>query len=55
MTATRVRIYQLYQDYCDRAGLVDFADLLLRAHELWLNNPSLLDHYRGRLTHLLVD
>ncbi len=55
MTATWVRIYQLYQDYCDRAGLVDFADLLLRAHELWLNNPSLLDHYRGRLTHLLVD
>ena len=55
MTATWVRIYQLYQDYCDRAGLVDFADLLLRAHELWLNNPSLLNHYRGRLTHLLVD
>jgi len=55
MTATWVRIYQLYQDYCDRAGLVDFAELLLRAHELWLNNPSLLDHYRGRLTHLLVD
>jgi len=55
MTATWVRIYQIYQDYCDRAGLVDFADLLLRAHELWLNNPSLLDHYRGRMTHLLVD
>lgn len=55
MTATWVRIYQLYQDYCNRAGLVDFAELLLRAHELWLNNPALLDHYRNRLTHLLVD
>ncbi len=55
MTATWVRIYQLYQDYCDRAGLVDFADLLLRAHELWLNNPSLLEHYRKRMSHLLVD
>jgi DNA helicase-2/ATP-dependent DNA helicase PcrA len=55
MTAQWVRIYEIYQAYCDRAGLVDFADLLLRAHELWLNNPTLLDHYRNRLSHLLVD
>jgi len=55
MTAQWVRIYEIYQSYCNRAGLVDFADLLLYAHELWLNNPSLLDHYRSRLTHLLVD
>jgi DNA helicase-2/ATP-dependent DNA helicase PcrA len=55
MTVQWLRIYALYQGYCDRAGLVDFADLLLRAHELWLNNPSLLDHYRNRLSHLLVD
>jgi len=55
MTAQWVKIYELYQTSCDRAGLVDFADLLLRAHELWLNHPSLLDHYRNRLTHLLVD
>ena len=55
MTAQWVRIYELYQASCDRAGLVDFADLLLRAHELWLNDPSLLDHYRKRLSHLLVD
>jgi DNA helicase-2/ATP-dependent DNA helicase PcrA len=55
VTAQWVRIYEIYQAYCDRAGLVDFADLLLRAHELWLNNPGLLDHYRNRLTHLLVD
>jgi len=55
MTAQWVRIYEIYQAYCNRAGLVDFADLLLCAHELWLNNPTLLDHYRGRLTHLLID
>lgn len=55
ITATWVRIYQLYQAYCERSGLVDFADLLLRAHELWLNDPGLLQHYRQRLTYLLVD
>jgi DNA helicase-2/ATP-dependent DNA helicase PcrA len=55
MTAQWVRIYELYQAYCDRAGLVDFAELLLRAHELWLNDPTLLDHYQRRLSHLLVD
>jgi DNA helicase-2/ATP-dependent DNA helicase PcrA len=55
VTAQWVRIYELYQANCDRAGLVDFADLLLRAHELWLHQPSLLDHYRNRLSHLLVD
>ncbi len=55
LTAQWVRIYEIYQAYCQRAGLVDFADLLLYAHELWLNNPSLLQHYRRRLSHLLVD
>jgi len=55
ITAQWVRIYEIYQAYCERAGLVDFADLLLYAHELWLNNPSLLEHYRNRLSHLLVD
>ncbi|GLP97471.1 DNA helicase II [Paraferrimonas sedimenticola] len=50
-----LQIYQLYQEACDRAGLVDFAELLLRAHELWLNNPTLLNHYRDRFRHILVD
>ena len=52
---TFVKIYQTYQDTCDRAGLVDFAELLLRAHELWLNNPILLEHYQQRFTRILVD
>jgi len=50
-----IRIYRAYEELCQRAGLVDFAELLLRAHELWLNNPRLLDHYRQRFQHILVD
>lgn len=53
--ATWQRIYQAYQEACDRAGLVDFAELLLRAHELWLNKPHILRHYRERFTNILVD
>ncbi|WP_281559168.1 DNA helicase II [Thalassomonas sp. RHCl1] len=52
---TFVQIYSTYQQACDRAGLVDFAELLLRAHELWLNNPVLLSHYQQRFAHILVD
>ena len=53
--AVFVKVYQAYQDTCDRAGLVDFAELLLRAHELWLHNPELLAHYQQRFSHILVD
>jgi DNA helicase-2/ATP-dependent DNA helicase PcrA len=55
MTAMWVHVYERYQSHCERAGLVDFAELLLRAHELWLQKPDLLGHYRKRLTHLLID
>ncbi|WP_100657682.1 DNA helicase II [Alteromonas flava] len=48
-------IYTVYQQTCDRAGLVDFAELLLRAHELWLNHPTLLAHYQRRFRAILVD
>lgn len=48
-------MYKAYQEACDRAGLVDFAELLLRAHELWLNKPHILQHYRERFTNILVD
>jgi len=50
-----VKVYKTYQETCDRSGLVDFAELLLRAHELWLNNPELLSHYQQRFGHILVD
>ena len=55
VTHTLVRIYQAYEDACRRAGLVDFAELLLRAHELWLKNPAVLEHYQNRWRHLLID
>ena len=50
-----IKIYQAYEDACRRAGVVDFAELLLRAFELWRDNPSLLEHYRTRFRHVLVD
>ncbi|MGL5728445.1 MAG: DNA helicase II, partial [Plesiomonas sp.] len=53
--ATWLKIYQAYQEACDRAGLVDFAELLLRAHELWLHKPAILAHYQQRFTNILVD
>ncbi|SDK41412.1 DNA helicase II [Microbulbifer yueqingensis] len=52
---TMVRIYFAYEEACQRGGLVDFGELLLRAHELWLNNEGVLDHYRQRFPHILVD
>jgi len=50
-----IALYQAYEEVCERGGLVDFAELLLRAHELWRDNAELLDHYRRRFQHLLVD
>lgn len=52
---TMVRIYRAYESACERSGMVDFAELLLRAHELWLQNPALLKHYQGRFRQILVD
>jgi DNA helicase-2/ATP-dependent DNA helicase PcrA len=50
-----IDIYRAYEEACRRGGLVDFAELLLRAHELWLHNDALLAHYRERFRHLLID
>src|SRR5439155_1671615 len=44
-----------YEAACARAGVVDFAELLLRAFELWRDNAELLAHYRQRFRHVLVD
>ncbi len=52
---TMRQAYIEYQARCDRAGLVDFAELLLRAHELLRDNPALLAHYRTRFREILVD
>lgn len=52
---TQLQIYRTYEEACQRGGMVDFAELLLRAHELWLRDGDLLAHYRNRFTSLLVD
>ncbi len=50
-----IELYRNYQDICERGGLVDFAELLLRAHELLRDNADVLAHYQRRFRHLLVD
>ncbi|MCG7983300.1 MAG: DNA helicase II [Candidatus Thiodiazotropha lotti] len=50
-----IRIYSEYQAACERGGQVDFAELLLRAHELMRDRADLLQHYQNRFQHLLVD
>ena len=50
-----VRIYQAYEDVCNRSGVVDFAELLLRAHELFRDQKNILEQYRGRFKRVLVD
>ena len=52
---THLQIYREYEAACKRANMVDFAELLLRAHELWLNQPRILKHYQDRFSALLVD
>jgi len=48
-------IYKAYEELCDRSGLVDFAELLLRAHELLRDNPDVLDFYQQRFRQVHVD
>ncbi|MCB2264179.1 MAG: DNA helicase II [Candidatus Thiosymbion ectosymbiont of Robbea hypermnestra] len=50
-----LEIYTEYQGACARGGLVDFAELLLRTHELLRDRPDILHHYRERFAHILVD
>lgn len=52
---TMKMVYSAYEEACERGGMVDFAELLLRSHELWLKNPSLLAHYQQRFKFILVD
>ncbi|MCK7542592.1 DNA helicase II [Marinobacter bryozoorum] len=54
-TNTMLQIYRQYEKLCNQGGLVDFGELLLRSHELWLHRPELLAHYQRRFQHILVD
>ena len=52
---TLVQIYQAYEDQCQREGVVDFAELMLRSFELLRDHDPLREHYRRRFAHILVD
>lgn len=55
VTKTYLQLYTAYQEACDRAGLVDFAEILLRAHELLRDSKFVREHYQARFKHILVD
>lgn len=52
---TMLQVYTAYEEICRLSGLVDFGELLLRAHELLLNNSEVLAHYQRRFPFILVD
>ncbi len=54
-TAQMIQIYKTYQDTCERSGLVDFAELLLRTYELFRDHGAIRDHYQHRFRNVLVD
>lgn len=52
---TMIRIYAAYQEACQRAGVIDFTDLLLKTYKLLLTNAALREHYQTKFRSLLVD
>ena len=54
-TRRKVDIYQLYEDQCQREGVVDFGELMLRSFELLRDNDAIRLHYRSRFKHVLID
>ena len=54
-TRQKVEIYQLYEDQCQREGVVDFGELMLRSYELLRDNEALRQHYQQRFSHILID
>ncbi len=54
-TRKMVEVYQAYEDQCQREGVVDFAELMLRTYEQLRDNDALREHYQHRFRHVLVD
>jgi DNA helicase-2/ATP-dependent DNA helicase PcrA len=54
-TRKLVEIYQAYEEQCEREGVVDFGELMLRTYELMRDNDALREHYQHRFRHVLVD
>ena len=55
LTRVMIQVYQAYEEQCQREGVVDFAELLLRTFELMRDNQALREHYQRRFRHILVD
>ena len=51
----KIEIYQLYEDQCQREGVVDFGELMLRSYELLRDNDPIREHYQRRFQHILID
>ncbi len=54
-TRKKVELYQLYEEQCQREGVVDFGELMLRSYELLRDNDPVRVHYQRRFRHILVD
>ena len=54
-TRRKVDIYQLYEEQCQREGVVDFGELMLRSYELLRDNDPIREHYQRRFRHILID
>jgi DNA helicase II / ATP-dependent DNA helicase PcrA len=54
-TRKKVELYQLYEDQCQREGVVDFGELMLRSYELLRDNTAIREHYQRRFRHILID
>ena len=54
-TRKKVEVYQLYEDQCQREGVVDFGELMLRSYELLRDNDPIREHYQRRFRHILID
>ena len=54
-TRKKVELYQLYEEQCQREGVVDFGELMLRSFELLRDNDPVREHYQRRFRHILVD
>ncbi len=54
-TRKKVELYQLYEEQCQREGVVDFGELMLRSFELLRDNDPVRAHYQRRFAHILVD
>ena len=54
-TKTLIKVFRAYEEVCQRTGVIDFADLLLKSHQLLLKHPDILAHYRARFRCILVD